>query len=652
MRPIFQNVPRCFASFVTVLAAAASASAQDWFTVLEREPNATVVTDAALRQRIVSTGWPWRVRDNQTGIEMVLVPQGSFSMGAGATDAEAAAIERPVHTVQLSSAFYVSRTEVTQSQWVATMGGNPSLFTTRSDAPVERVGYPDVQAFCSLTGLRLLTEAEWEFACRAGGTTARYGSIDAIAWYSSNAGATTKSVATKAPNGFGLYDMLGNVGEWCSDRYSAYSAAAMVDPVGASSGSTWVVRGGSWSAVAADSRCSARRAVTAKDVGAGTVGFRVARTAAPEAPRVSIAMWGDTRTELVGVAPLGSGSLVAVSAGDSHVLALLDGGFLMQWGDPSNSIGVPADIQGRVIGVAGGGGFSVAVLRDRTVRCWGPNWAGQTTPPTGLSSVTAVAAGGYHALALKTDGSVAGWGHDQYGQASQAATIRGAAQIDCGYYHSLAALANGTVKQWGDTVGGPSAPWPWLTSVVKVSGGGYHSMALRSNGAVSCWGSNGVGQSSVPSKVVGAVDISAGYYHSAALLNTGRVVCWGAGAGPYDFDLGQSTPPPSLTGALSVSSGAYFTLAVKPFEDCDDDAREDFLQIQQAGAADSDADGRLDRCEYAVGDLDLSGFIDSGDVALLLLSMGETNPVFGDLDFDGTVSLGDLAVLLSNFGPA
>lgn len=275
-----------------MIAVVQPAAAQGWFTVLEREPNATVVTDALLRQRIVNTGWPWRVRDNQTGIEMVLVPQGSFSMGAASTDAEASSMERPVHTVQLSSAFYVSRTEVTQAQWSASMGGNPSLFTSRSDAPVERVGYPDVQAFCSVTGLRLLTEAEWEFACRSGGTASRYGTIDSIAWYSSNAGATTKPVATKAPNGFGLYDMLGNVGEWCSDRYGAYTSTSAIDPTGATSGSTWVVRGGAWNAAAADSRCSARRAVTSQDVGAGSVGFRVARTAAPEAARVSIAMWG------------------------------------------------------------------------------------------------------------------------------------------------------------------------------------------------------------------------------------------------------------------------------------------------------------------------------------------------------------------------
>ena len=95
--------------------------------------------------------------------------------------------------------------------------------------------------------------------------------------------------------------------------------------------------------------------------------------------------------DLVGVAPLGSGSPVAVSAGDGHVLALLDGGFVLQWGDSVKALGVPADIQGRVVAVAAGAGFSVAALRDRTVRCWGESWAGQLAVPSGLSSVTAVA---------------------------------------------------------------------------------------------------------------------------------------------------------------------------------------------------------------------------------------------------------------------
>lgn len=619
--------------------------AQDWFTVLEREPNAQVVTDASLRQRITNSGWPWRVRDNQTGIEMVLVPQGSFTMGAASTDTEASSIELPTHTVQLSSAFYLSRTEVTQAQWTAAMGSNPSLFTSRSDAPVERVGLPNAQAFCSVTGLRLPTEAEWEFACRAGGTGSRYGAIDSIAWYSVNAGATTRQVATKAANGFGLYDMLGNVGEWCADRYGAYTSASVIDPTGASSGSTWVVRGGAWNAAAADSRCSARRAVTVQDVGAGAVGFRVARTAAPAMPRDSVVMWGDTREELVGLAPLGSGSPVAVAAGDFHVLVLLDGGFVLQWGQFAG-LAVPADIQGRVVGVAAGGGFSVAVLRDRTVRSWGTNWAGQTATPAGLLSVSTVAAGGYHALALKSDGTVVGWGMNQYGQASNGAAVRNAVQIECGYYHSLATLADGTMKQWGDSIGGPSAPWPSLTGVVKVSGGGYHSMALRSNGSVACWGANGAGQAVVPSTVVGAVDISAGYYHSAALLKSGRVVCWGS------VVEGQSPAPTSLSGVTSLVSGAYFTLAVKPFNDCDENGREDFLDIRRFEAADRDADGRLDACEYASGDLDLNGWIDLGDVALLLLMMGESNPPFGDLDLDGSISLGDLAVLLTNFGPA
>ena len=637
------------ASLVATFTLVSSAKAQGWFTVLEREPNPAIVTDSTLRQRIVNTGWPWRVRDNASGIEMVLVPQGSFTMGAPSTDLESSAAERPTHAVQLTSAFYVGRTEVTQAQWNAAMGTSPSLFGNRSDAPVERVGFPDVKAFCAVTGLRLLTEAEWEYACRAGGSGSRYGVVDAIAWTSANAGTTTKTVATKAANALGLYDMLGNVGEWCSDRYAAYASAATVDPMGGTGGTTWVVRGGAWNEAVAGSRCTARKAVTSQDVGNGAIGFRVARTAAPEAPMVSMPMWGDTRNEIVGIAPLTVGSAQAVSAGDSHVLALIENGCVVQWGDPT---AVPAEVQGRVVGIAAGGGFSIALLQDRTIRCWGTNWAGQTSPPAGLSSVKQVAAGGYHGLALKMDGSVIGWGMNQYGQTSDAATVQNAVQIECGYYHSLAVLVDGRVKQWGDLIGGASAPWPFLREIVQVSGGGYHAMALRSNGAVACWGANGAGQIMVPSSVVGAVQISAGYYHSAALLSTGSVVCWGAGVGKNDYDLGQTSVPASLAGATKIASGAYFTLAVKSFDDCDSNGTEDLFDILRGRSADADLDGRPDACEMAAGDLDLSGWIDMGDLALLLLMMGETSPPFGDLDGNNTISMGDVALLLLNFGPA
>jgi hypothetical protein len=191
-----------------------------------------------------------------------------------------------------------------------------------------------------------------------------------------------------------------------------------------------------------------------------------------------------------------------------------------------------------------------------------------------------------------------------------------------------------------------------LRNIVQVSGGGYHSMALRSNGAVACWGANGAGQIMVPSSVVGAVQISAGYFHSAALLATGRVVCWGAGVGANDYDLGQTLTPASLAGVAKIASGAYFTLAVKPFDDCDDNGREDLFDILWGGSSDADRDGRLDACEMQAGDLDLSGWIDMGDVALLLLMMGDTNPPFGDLDGNNVISMGDLSILLMNFGPA
>jgi formylglycine-generating enzyme required for sulfatase activity len=147
-----------------------------WCTVLEQSPNAAVVPDATLRAAITATGLPWRVRDNGTGIEMVLIPPGTFTMGCSASNWYGCAdIENPTHLVTLTNAFYISRTEVTQAQWIGTMGSNPSYFTGDTSWPVERVSWNGIQPFCTATGMRLPTEAEWEYAYRAGTTTAFHG---------------------------------------------------------------------------------------------------------------------------------------------------------------------------------------------------------------------------------------------------------------------------------------------------------------------------------------------------------------------------------------------------------------------------------------------------------------------------------------------
>ena len=212
---------------------------------------------------------------------MVWVEGGTFSMGATPEQGvDVADDEKPVHSVTLSG-YYIGKTEVTQALWKAVMGTNPSLFKG-DNLPVECVSWDDCQVFIrklnSLTGqnFRLPTEAEWEFACRGGNNSRGYkysGSnyIDNVAWYWDNSGIKylepifgklrqkTHPVATKAPNELGIYDMTGNVCEWCNDWYGDYRSDAQTNPKGLDNGSGRVLRGGSWAIQEDECRSSSRR---------------------------------------------------------------------------------------------------------------------------------------------------------------------------------------------------------------------------------------------------------------------------------------------------------------------------------------------------------------------------------------------------------
>jgi formylglycine-generating enzyme required for sulfatase activity len=164
-----------------------------------------------------------------------------------------------VTRVTLTQPFWLGRTEVTQAQWVAVMGSNPSEFKGES-LPVENMSWDDAMEFCrKLTAqekqagrlpagyaFTLPTEAQWEYACRAGTTGDYAGDPDAMAWYNNNSGGTTHPIGTKQANAWGLADMHGNVFEWCRDWYGNYPGGAVTDPKGAASGSFRVSRGGSW----------------------------------------------------------------------------------------------------------------------------------------------------------------------------------------------------------------------------------------------------------------------------------------------------------------------------------------------------------------------------------------------------------------------
>jgi formylglycine-generating enzyme required for sulfatase activity len=251
------------------------------------------VTNPALRAAIAASGLAWRVRDSATKIEMLLVPPGTFQMGCimGSNGYGCDSEELPTHQVTLTNAFYLGRYELTQAQWVATMGSNPSAYRNASaevpsaqvpSRPVERVSWNTIQGYLAATGMRLPTEAEWECACRAGTQTPFYnGSTDdstvgALAWCCGNASSQTRPVGGKAANALGFHDMLGNVWEWVEDWYGSYSPAPQTDPTGPASASNRVLRGSSFPNDTNSMRSSYRAFLSPAGTG-NQIGFRVAR---------------------------------------------------------------------------------------------------------------------------------------------------------------------------------------------------------------------------------------------------------------------------------------------------------------------------------------------------------------------------------------
>lgn len=242
-----------------------------------------------------------------TGGEMVRVPAGTFMMGSQ-TDEEGRHGNETLHEVKITRPFLMGTTPVTQVQWTSVMRKNPSRLKGYN-LPVENVSWNDAIDFCNrlsaregLTpayrisgdnvtwdkgtdGYRLPTEAEWEYACRAGTTTSYYtgnseSDLDSAGWYGENSGRKTHPVGKKIPNIWGLYDMHGNMFEWCWDWYGEYPSNSVIDQAGPASGSYRVIRGGSWNPYAGGCR-SADRYYYAPGYRRGYVGLRLLRPINP-----------------------------------------------------------------------------------------------------------------------------------------------------------------------------------------------------------------------------------------------------------------------------------------------------------------------------------------------------------------------------------
>jgi len=211
---------------------------------------------------------------------MVFIPPGTFRMGSPTNEVDRWDNEGPQTAVTISRGGWMGKYEVTQGEYVALRGSNPSFFTGDTNRPVERVTWYEAAAFCAaLTDreraagriatnslYRLPTEAEWEYACRAWTSDRRfsygddpgYTSLTDYAWYGDNSGGTTHPVGQKLPNPWGLYDMHGNVREWCEDWFDTYVGGIAVDPQGPATGSDHLIRGGTWDNNARDCRSANR----------------------------------------------------------------------------------------------------------------------------------------------------------------------------------------------------------------------------------------------------------------------------------------------------------------------------------------------------------------------------------------------------------
>jgi formylglycine-generating enzyme required for sulfatase activity len=256
-----------------VVVAPALNMALSGYDIVAAEPDPAVVTDAAARARMTATKLPWKVRDRKTGIVMLLCPPGEFMMGSPASE-EGRSDDEAQQRVPITKAFYLSETEVTQEVWQKVMGTNPSKFNGASN-PVEMVSWNDCQSFCQSSGLRLASGSEWEYACRAGTTTAYSFGASITQQQANFSSSGTVACGSLPANPWGFREMHGNVCEWCQD-VNASTESPTQDAVKGEM--TWRVLCGGGVGTHPNKLRSANRRGSPPGNGSSNIGFRVART--------------------------------------------------------------------------------------------------------------------------------------------------------------------------------------------------------------------------------------------------------------------------------------------------------------------------------------------------------------------------------------
>ena len=453
--------------------------------------------------------------------------------------------------------------------------GLTPCYTDGANGAVIKTGTP-AGIVCDFTrnGCRLPTESEWEKAAGGGSSGQLFPNGNTLAhtvanYYSNHAYVYDTSLTSNyhptyattipytappgsfPPNGYGLYDMAGNVWEWCWDWYNPYPASGAVNPTGGPPSTDRVIRGGSWDFDAKFARVASRDGGFLTDANYH-IGFRLARTPTlvpcpcPPEPEIvleqpagtalsaGVIAWGDNNMNQSIPAPGTSSGIIAIAAGGEHSLALRDNGTVVAWGrNIEGQATVPVAAQSNVVAVSAGEWHSVALKADGTVEVWGDNVFGQSNKPAGLGRVVAISAGWGHTLALTCEGTVVAWGANGDGQT----TVPGNALFDvvgisAGGAHSLAVKSNGTIVAWGRNTDGQvsptTGPLPPASGVIAVAAGIAHSAALGSNGTAYTWKNATPFITTVPTNALSnVVAIAAAHSHTLSLRKDGNTVAWG-----------------------------------------------------------------------------------------------------------------------------